>query len=151
MMAVLLFDGIGYYIAVSNNSSGNPALIAVLEDIFVIVALLTITVGLILPGMYRDAAVEVRNAAGKLATGTLADLSKAMQALAAGNLDNAHARVDITPVVVHTRDELGQMAMSFNIMQEEVKRAATGLDGACDGLAMPGIRLKESKNTLNCC
>jgi len=134
MLAVLLFDGIGYYIAVCNNSSGNPALIAVLEDIFVIVALLTITVGLILPGMVAHAAVEVRNAAGKLATGTLADLSKAMQALAAGNLDDAHARVDITPVVVHTRDELGQMAMSFNTMQEEVKRAATGLDGARDGL-----------------
>jgi signal transduction histidine kinase len=66
-----------------------------LEDIFVIVALLTITVGLVLPGMIAHAAVEVRNAARNLATGTLADLSEAMAALAAGDLDNAQRQAGI--------------------------------------------------------
>jgi C4-dicarboxylate-specific signal transduction histidine kinase len=120
----------------------------VLEDIFVIVALLTITVGLVLPGMLAHAAVEVMKAASKLATGTLADLSDAMEALAAGDLDKAHARVDIVPVVVHTRDELGQMAASFNILQEQVRRTANGLDGAREGLRDARRQLEESNATL---
>ena len=64
------------------------------QDIFVAVAILTITVGLVLPGMIAHAAEQVAEAADRLATGTLADLTKAMEALAAGRLDAAHARVD---------------------------------------------------------
>jgi two-component system NtrC family sensor kinase len=116
--------------------------------VFVGVALLTIAVGLIIPGMIAHSAVEVMQAARKLATGTLADFSRAMESLAAGNLENAYARVDITPVVVHTRDEVGQMAASFNTMQEEVKRAAIGLDGARDGLREARRQLEESNASL---
>jgi C4-dicarboxylate-specific signal transduction histidine kinase len=123
-------------------------MVAVLQDIFVAVALLTITVGLVLPGMIAHSAVEVMEAAKRLATGTLSDFSLAMEALAAGNLDDAHARVNITPVRVHTRDEVGQMAASFNTMQEEVKRAAVGLDGAREGLRRARRQLQESNATL---
>ena len=76
---------------------GRTALVAALEDIFVAVALLTITVGLVLPGMIAHAVGEVAEAADRLATGTLADLTRAMQALGRGDLEAAHARVDIEP------------------------------------------------------
>ena len=69
--------------------------------------MLTITVGLVLPGMIAHSAVEVANAADRLATGTLADFSRAMGALAAGDLDAASASVDFVPVVVTSRDEVG--------------------------------------------
>ena len=59
-----------------------------LEDIFVVVALLTISVGLVLPGIISHTVGEVSRAADRLATGTLADFSKAMQALATGDLDS---------------------------------------------------------------
>ncbi|MDB5295555.1 MAG: putative two-component sensor histidine kinase, partial [Phycisphaerales bacterium] len=143
MMLVLLLDGAGYLIAVQNAGDHGTAMVAALEDIFVAVALLTITVGLVLPGMIAHSAVELAQAARNLASGTLADFSKAMEALAAGRLDEAHARVDIRPVVVHSKDEVGQMSVSFNQMQEEVKRAAVGLDGAREGLRSARRELEE--------
>lgn len=148
MMLVLLLDGGGYLLAVQNAGAHGTAMVAALEDIFVAVALLTITVGLILPGMIAHSAVEVMEAARRLATGTLADFSLAMEALAAGNLEAAHARVNITPVRVHSRDEVGQMAVSFNTMQEEIKRAAVGLDGAREGLRSSRRQLEEINATL---
>ena len=62
-----------------------------LEDIFVVVALLTISVGLILPGTIARSAVEVSKAAEHLVKGTLADFTRAMRALAAGDLEEAKA------------------------------------------------------------
>ncbi|MBA3944005.1 MAG: amino acid permease [Herpetosiphonaceae bacterium] len=134
MLLVLVLDGAGYLLAVGNVNPQQVVLRVALEDIFVGVALLTITVGLVLPGIIAHSAEEVAQAADRLATGTLADFSRAMQALAAGNLDAAHARVDYIPVIAHSRDEVGVMAASFNILQAEIARAATGLDGAREGL-----------------
>ena len=148
MMLVLLLDGAGYLIAVHNAGAHGTALVAALEDIFVAVALLTITVGLVLPGMIAHSAVELAGAARNLATGTLADFSKAMEALADGRLEEAHARIDIRPIVVHTKDEVGQMSVSFNQMQEEVKRAAVGLDGAREGLRQARQELVEINTGL---
>jgi signal transduction histidine kinase/amino acid transporter len=148
MLLVVLLDGGGYLLAVREAQDNGPAMVAILEDIFVAVALLTITVGLVLPGVIANSAVEVMEAARRLATGTLADFSLAMEALGAGNLEAAHARVDIIPLRVHSRDELGQMAVSFNRMQEEVKRAAVGLDGAREGLRNSRRQLEESNATL---
>ena len=51
MLFVLVLDGAGYLMAVSSVTDGHKALMAALEDIFVAVALLTISVGLVLPGM----------------------------------------------------------------------------------------------------
>ena len=134
MLLVLAFDGAGYLLAVTSVNSDRTAMITLLEDIFVAVALLTISVGLVLPGIISHTVGEVSRAADRLAKGTLADFSKAMQALATGNLDSAHARIDTTPVVVASRDEVGAMALSFNLMQQEVAHAAAGLDGAREGL-----------------
>ena len=134
MVAVLVLDGAGYLIAVSSVRPGDAAMASVLQDIFVAVALVTITVGLVLPGMIAHAATQVADAADQLATGTLADLTRAMEALADGDLPAARARVDTTKVDVHSTDEVGAMAVSFNTILDEAARAAASLDGAREAL-----------------
>ena len=134
MLLVLTLDGIGYLQAVSSLSGRQEARITGLEDIFVTVALLSISVGLVLPGMIAHSVGEVTRAAEQLAKGTLTDFLHAMRALEAGNLDEASANVDIMPVLVHTQDEIGAMAASFNTMQAQVALAAKALDGAREGL-----------------
>jgi len=89
---VIGLDGVGYLIAVNHLSRGDQVLVTVLEDIFVAVALLTITVGLVLPGMIALAAGEVATAAERLGQGTITDLTVAMQALGRGDLDAAHVQ-----------------------------------------------------------
>jgi len=130
MLVVLVLDGFGYLIAVDHVSPGNGALAAMLKDVFVVVGLLTISVGLVLPGMVAQAAKQVQSAAQELADGTLAQLTAAMEAMAGDDLDLAHAPVTATPVVVRTADEFGEMASSFNRMQDEAVRAALALDEA---------------------
>jgi diguanylate cyclase (GGDEF)-like protein len=144
MIAVIVLDGAGYLLAVSYVPHSDPALISLLQDIFVAVAMLTVAVGLILPGMIGHAVEQVSASAERLATGTLADLTRAMRALSVGNLDAAKARVDLTEVQVHSQDELGAMATSFNTMQREVGRAAGALDGAREGLAAAEWKLERS-------
>lgn len=144
MVVVLALDAAGYYLAVSSVSrDANPQLVTALEDIFVAVAILTITVGLVLPGMIAHSTVEVTKAAQRLATGTMADFSRAMTALAGGDLDAAQARVDFIPVEAKSRDEVGEMARSFNTLQQEIALAATGLAGAREGLRKARDELTE--------
>jgi hypothetical protein len=63
MLFVLVLDGAGYLMAVNSVADGHKALLAALEDIFVVVALMTISVGLVLPGMITHTATEVSEAA----------------------------------------------------------------------------------------
>jgi diguanylate cyclase (GGDEF)-like protein len=144
MIGVIVLDGAGYLLAVSYVPDTDPALISLLQDIFVAVAMLTVAVGLILPGMIGHAVEQVAAAADRLATGTLADLTRAMQALAVGDLKAAKARVDPLPVHVTSRDEVGAMANSFNLLQREVGRTAEALDGAREGLAAAESKLERS-------
>ena len=132
MLFVLAMDGVGYIIAVSNVPSDQPALVAALQDIFVVVALLTISVGLILPGMITHTATDVSAAAKQLTSGMLRQFSDAMSALGRGDLEAAHVSVNIVPVKNLSRDELGEMGESFNLLQEQVKSAALGLGEARD-------------------
>jgi two-component system, sensor histidine kinase len=148
MVLVLAFDAAGYLIAVSSVPRDNMALIVALEDIFVVVALLTISVGLVLPGMIAHSAIEVSHAAERLVRGTLSDFTRAMQALAAGDLNAAKAKFELSPVVVHSGDEVGQMALSFNKLQEEIGRAAWGLEGAREGLSEARSALTETNERL---
>ena len=97
MLLVLALDGVGYLIAVDHVAPGNDALVAMLKDIFVVVGLLTISVGLVLPGMIAHTANQVQVAAQYLAEGTLADLTAAMEAMAGDDLDRAHAPVTAHP------------------------------------------------------
>ncbi|HTN25495.1 MAG TPA: amino acid permease, partial [Solirubrobacteraceae bacterium] len=144
MIGVIVLDGAGYLLAVSYVPDTDPALISLLQDIFVAVAMLTVAVGLILPGMIGHAVEQVAAAADRLATGTLADLTRAMRALAVGDLDAAKARVDLLPVHVNSRDEVALMADSFNVLQQEVVRTAEALDGAREGLAAAEDKLGRS-------
>ena len=148
MLLVLVLDGAGYLLAVGNLPAQQSALMTALADIFVAVAMLTITVALVLPGMIANSVLEVSGAAKRLATGTLADFSRAMNALGRGDLDAAHARVDIAPVRVTTRDEVGDMAASFNTLQAEIASAAVGLGGARDGLRQARHDLTEANALL---
>jgi amino acid transporter len=146
MLLVLALDGAGYYLAVHSVTiqEGHTQLVTALEDIFVAVAILTITVGLVLPGMIAHSVVEVSHAANRLAVGTMADFSRAMTALAEGDLDGASARVDFVPVIAMSRDEVGAMAHSFNMLQQEIAKAAIGLAGAREGLRGARDQLTES-------
>ena len=148
MLLVLVLDALGYLIAVGHVPTENTALIALLQDIFVVVALLTIAVGLILPGMIAHSAVEVSNAADTLVTGTLAEFTKAMRALAAGDLSAARTRFDLVAVRVFSRDEVGDMALNFNRLQAEIGRAADGLEGAREGLSKARADLVQSNGQL---
>ena len=148
MLAVLTLDAVGYLIAVNSVTQHNTALIAALEDIFVVVALLTICVGLILPGMIAHSAVQVSTAANRLISGTLADFERAMRALAAGDLDSAKARFELTPIVLNSRDEVGEMARNFNSLQEGIGRAAGGLEGARSGLLHARTALVDTNERL---
>ena len=151
MLLVLALDAAGYLIAVGHVPKGETALTAILADIFVMVALLTIGVGLILPGMIANAAVEVSKAADHLVQGTLADFTRAMRALANGDLNAAKAHFDFTPVAVRSRDEIGAMAQSFNKLQEEIGHAAVGLEGARMGLsqARDHLELRVEERTTD--
>ena len=148
MLLVLVLDALGYLMAVGHVPREDAALIALLEDIFVVVALLTIGVGLILPGMIAHSAVEVSKAADVLVGGPLADFTKAMRALAAGDLAGARTRFNLVAVKVFSHDEVGDMALNFNRLQVEIGRAADGLDGAREGLFRARADLIESNKKL---
>ena len=148
MLLVLVLDGAGYLVAVSNVPNHSLFQRAVLADIFVAVALLTVTVGLVLPGMLAHTAGEVARAADRLATGTVADLRRAMRALADGDLDAAQARIGFQPVTVHTRDEISEMAQSFNAVQEELGHTAGALGEAREGLRAARDELQRWSHEL---
>lgn len=141
MLAVIALDGAGYALAVSAVPRGDAALVAMLEDIFVVVALLTVAVGLVLPGMIAHSAIQLTQAATRLSHGTLAELTRAMGALGRGDLEDARAGAEPRRVAITSRDEVGVMGRAFNDMQDEVGRAATSLDGA-------RRELRRSRNEL---
>jgi diguanylate cyclase (GGDEF)-like protein len=143
MLFVLALDGAGYLIAVRSVSDGHKPLMTALEDIFVVVALLTLSAGLILPGLITHMATEVSEAAKRLASGTLREFSSALIALGHGDLDAAKVSVNIVPVKILSRDELGEMGESFNALQQEVKEAALGLDEAREKMRTARTELLE--------
>lgn len=134
MLLVLSLDGLGYMLALSNMRAGDPALVSALKDVFVAVALLTLTVGLVLPGMIAHASGEVMRAAQRLERGTLLDLSSGLEALARADLDSPRIVASTDHVIVHSRDEIGAMASSFNAMVDEASRAAAALERAREQL-----------------
>jgi diguanylate cyclase (GGDEF)-like protein len=135
ILLVLALDTAGYMLAIDAiPNSGNHAFITILEDIFVAVAFLTISVGIVIPGMIAHSADQVSEAARRLALGTVREFANAMDALGQGRLEAAHATVDLIPIVVNSRDELGMMAQSFNLLQDGIKHAALGLKNAREGL-----------------
>ena len=134
MLLVLVLDGAGYLMAVRSLPVQDGPLTVALEDIFVGVAMLTLAVGLVLPGIIANTAEEIAERAEQMASGAVLNFSKAMTALGEGDLEAAHFSEPMTPMAVRSKDELGQMAASFNRLQDEVAIAAVGLEGAREGL-----------------
>jgi diguanylate cyclase (GGDEF)-like protein len=148
MLLVLALDTAGYVLAISAIPADESAFISGLEDIFVAVAFLTISVGIVLPGMIARSADRVSAAARRLAFGTVRDFADAMQALGEGRLDEAYASIDIFPVAVRSSDELGIMASSFNMLQEGIRDAALGLRNAREGLSSARAELVDANTAL---
>lgn len=148
MLLVLALGAVGYLLAVSQLPPGLVVLKTALEDLFVVVAMLTVMVGVVLPGMIAYSAQEVARAARNLSGGTLRDFSNAMNALGRGDLDAAEAIIDIQPIEARSNDELGELAASFNILQVEVASAALGLAGARQGLREARERLTRANTAL---
>ncbi|MBE7187099.1 amino acid permease [Jatrophihabitans endophyticus] len=136
MLAVLVIDGAGYLLAVDHMPRDDAALVTGLQDLFVAVALLTISVGLVLPGTIAHSSSQVMQSADRLATGTLRQLTSGLMALSRADLAGAHVQVSEPRVVVYSRDEIGAMAASFNTMIGEIERAAASLDLARERLRM---------------
>jgi diguanylate cyclase (GGDEF)-like protein len=134
MVTVIALDGVGYLIAINHVNNSDPMLVAALKDIFVGVALLTINVGLVIPGIVSHAVGGIATAARRLTEGTLAELTVAMRALGRGDLDEARTAAEVVAVQVRSGGELGEMAAAFNQMQQEVGRTAAALDFARDEL-----------------
>jgi diguanylate cyclase (GGDEF)-like protein len=142
MIGVIGLDGAGYLLAVHNVPATESALVTALQDIFVAVALLTVSVGLVLPGLISHLVTEVGEAARSLAQRTLPDLTRAMVALGEGRLDEARTSEPQTqPVKIRTRDELGTMAEHFNMMQDRIHVASDALDRTRDQLATTQAQL----------
>ncbi|HWC35729.1 MAG TPA: amino acid permease [Mycobacteriales bacterium] len=136
MIGVIGLDGAGYLMAVQHVPPSQAQLITALQDIFVAVALLTVSVGLVLPGLISHLVTEVGNAARSLAQQTLPDLTQAMVALGEGRLDEAlTSEPEARPVKIRTRDELGTMAEHFNAMQDRIHVAREALGRTRDQLA----------------
>ncbi len=148
MVLVLLLDGAGYYLAVSNLPQTGSPLLTILEDIFVVVAFLTVAVGLVLPGMIVFSAQEVSNAALRLSRSTVKDFAQAMKALGEGRLELAHAQVENQPIAVSSKDELGHMIVSFNELQTNIALAAHGLDAAREGLSQARTTITNTNAEL---
>ena len=78
--------------------------------------------------------VQVSEAATAMSKGAMANFSNALLALGRGDLDAAHARVDVVPVRVQSGDEVGADGASINRLQEDIARAAGSLDRAREEL-----------------
>src|SRR5205814_9666462 len=80
MLLVLAFDGAGYLLAVTSLPNQGGALVSILEAIFVVVAILSISVVLVLPCILGHAVVQVSTAATAMSKGAMANFSNALLA-----------------------------------------------------------------------
>lgn len=148
MILVLILDGSGYIFAVGNMADRNSSLVVVLEDIFVVVGLLTISVGIIVPSIIVETATEISNAAQRIAKDVVKEFSKALRALGNGDLEGAKLSFQPIPVLVRSHDELGEMAKSFNDLQAELFLAVDGLNDTREELRTAYNSLKKLNTSL---
>jgi signal transduction histidine kinase/CheY-like chemotaxis protein/L-asparagine transporter-like permease len=134
LLVVLALDAVGYVVALQRISRDDPSRVAMLDDIFIAVAILNITVGVLLPGRIANTAEQISKAARQLATGALRDFSIALESLGHGDLEGARLNSVIEPIRVASGRELGAMTLSINAIQAEVSQAAIGLERARQGL-----------------
>lgn len=138
----------GYWLASQNLPTDNAALADGLRSLFIAGVLVTVALGLMLPGRVARSADEVSDASLRLANGTLTQLRNALRALAAGKLDAATAALDVSVLKDSGDDELGRMAASFNLLQSEIARVVVGLDGARESLHQRRADADQLRTTL---
>lgn len=142
---VLLLDSIGYIVAVNHINPSQTEYISILEDIFILVTLLTLTLGLTIPEMVGHAAAEINEAAKRIVNSNLSELSIAMEALGSGKMSKLEIKSEVIPIHIRSLDELGQMAVNFNHMQDEIKKTALSMNDVQDRL----LKTMKQLNTLN--
>lgn len=128
LFSVLVLDAVGYLVAVHSIHRSQINIISILEDIFILVALLTLTLGLIIPGTVVHAAEEINEATKRIVHTNLKELSAAMKALGSGQINLVSVRSEIIPISILTRDEFGEMGVNFNHMQDEIKKTALSMN-----------------------
>jgi amino acid transporter len=137
LIFILMINSIGYVMAIQDYISSekqNQIYAVLLQDIFIIVAFFTITIGITIPGIVAETANEVSKAAHSLTTTTIREFINALKSLAKGDLEGSEFKGEISPINVRSKDELGEMAQSFNTLQEEIMGSVSALNGARSGL-----------------
>lgn len=144
---VLAVDASGYLIAVYALPDDFLLLKTILEDIFTLIAILTIVVGLVLPGVLARTAEKVTQTAQSLMNGVVTDFVNAMKALSLGKLDEASVSINVEPIKVTSNDEFGVMLRTFNLLQAKIKDAAYSLIVARDQMRKTRDELTASEET----
>ncbi|MCP1120692.1 amino acid permease [Robbsia andropogonis] len=147
MLLVLGLDGAGYLLAVSQLPVPAP-MSSALADIFTAVALLTMVVGIVLPGTISQTAKSVGDAAERLASVTLYELASAIRTLGEGDTGMVKINASQDQLPVYSRDELGLMSESFNTIHRHVLIAVEGIDMARGQLDKTRSGLIESNRLL---
>ena len=127
MLFVLLLMAGGYLLALTNVDQKQVALIAVLNDIFVLAALLTIAAGLILPGVISQ---------------SVGRLTEAAERLAAGETQVEHV------LPSHTNDEIGQLGAAFRKMVAYQREMAGVAESIASGDLTRTVTLRGAGDTL---
>ncbi len=128
--AMLLALGLlaaGYLLALTNIDPKQTALIAALNDIFVLAALLTMGTGLILPGMISQ---------------SLGQMTRAAQRLASGD-----TQVD-EYLRTRSRDEIGQLGAAFREMVAYQREMAGAAEAIADGDLTRAVQARGEADTL---
>jgi signal transduction histidine kinase len=148
MLFVFVPDTAGYLIAVRNVSRKEPGLIAALEDVFVVVALLTSSVGLILPGHNRAIGGRTFQGSGALSQRDARGFHPRDTRTGSGRPRSRQG-----PLCLCARDRpfvrrLGHGAQFQHRLQEEIARSSEGLEGARKGLSEARFALAERNERL---
>jgi len=119
-----------YWLASQNLPADNTAVADSLRNLFITGALLTVVIGLILPGRAARAGGTMCR---KQRYDWPAARSRSCRARFArwprGILTPPTPPVDVAILSPRSNDELGRMAQCFNQMQAEIARIVIGLDG----------------------
>ena len=147
---ILLLNATAFHTAIEQVGPQKAVFINLYTEIFLVAAIITYSVAMIVPNILANSALQVAKSAKKLSKGTLADFSNAMIALGKGDLDAAHASISMNPIPVYSRDdEISEMAISFNELQMGIIQAASGLDAARVGLMDARNKLIDTNVTLS--
>lgn len=149
-----------FFIIVGLNSTGYLLLllkfpqttgetIVILQDIFITVILLTLTLGLWITDSVAHVAVEISKASNHLAKVTMPELVIGMKALGSGILD----KINFNPpkkiiVETHRKDELGIMIRNFSALEEQIGNIFINMENTREQLIISKEKMLETQQQL---